>query len=212
MMKKHKLPELPYGLDALEPQISSETLQYHYKKHHAGYVDKLNGLIEGTSLEGVPLEEILVREGPGKVFNNAAQAWNHTFYWNSMTSDRNMQASAELADKLIKNFGSLMQFRQDFAEVATGQFGSGWAWLVREDSGKIKVISTANADNPLKQGLVPLLVCDVWEHAYYIDYRNDRSLYVEKFLELVNWDFMEKNLEDSDSKEWEKLKIVGATG
>lgn len=193
-MAKHNLPDLPYAHDALEPHISKETLQYHYDKHHAGYVAKLNDMIAGSKLEGKTLEELILTESPGKVFNNAAQIWNHTFYWHSMTPNAGAAPSSNMADEINKAFGSMEDFNQKFAEVAAGQFGSGWAWLVKDNADQLKAMSTANADSPLQFGFTPLLVCDVWEHAYYIDYRNDRGAYVEKFFEVVNWDFVSQNL------------------
>ncbi len=150
-------------------------------------------MIAGTNLEGKSLEEIMIAEPSGKVFNNAAQIWNHTFYWNSMTPDAG-QPSQNVADAINKKFGSMEDFNKQFAEVAMGQFGSGWAWLVKNSSGDVDIVPSANAENPLAKDLTPLLVCDVWEHAYYIDYRNDRGKYVESFLKVINWDFVEKNL------------------
>lgn len=194
-MEKHKLPELPYAYDALQPHVSSETLKFHHDKHHAGYVKKLNELVEGTKLEDKTLEDMILTQPPGKVFNNAGQVWNHTFYWNCMSPSKDLKPSSELEDKIKQGFGSLSQFKTEFAEVATGQFGSGWAWLVKDNAGQLKAMSTANADSPLQFGFTPLLVCDVWEHAYYIDYRNDRGTYVEKFFEVVNWEFVSQNLQ-----------------
>ncbi|NNE38548.1 MAG: superoxide dismutase [Gammaproteobacteria bacterium] len=192
-MTQITLPPLPYEQSALEPDISSETLQFHYQKHHQGYVNKLNDMISGTKLEDMSLEDIMKAEPSGKVFNNAAQIWNHTFYWNSMSPDAG-QPSGELSDAISVKFGSMEGFKTRFAEVATGQFGSGWAWLVKDDSGELDIVPSANAENPLADNLSPLLVCDVWEHAYYIDYRNDRGKYVETFLKVINWDFVQKNL------------------
>ncbi len=192
-MTQITLPPLPYDQSALEPHVSSETLSFHYNKHHQGYVNKLNDMIAGTNLEGKSLEEIMIAEPSGKVFNNAAQIWNHTFYWNSMTPDAG-QPSQNVADAINKKFGSMEDFNKQFAEVAMGQFGSGWAWLVKNSSGDVDIVPSANAENPLAKDLTPLLVCDVWEHAYYIDYRNDRGKYVESFLKVINWDFVEKNL------------------
>jgi Fe-Mn family superoxide dismutase len=192
-MTQITLPPLPYDHYALEPHISSETLQFHYNKHHQTYVNKLNDMISGTKMETMSLEEIMKEEPSGKVFNNAAQIWNHTFYWDSMTPDAG-QPSQELSDAISAKFGSMEGFNSKFAEVATGQFGSGWAWLVKDASGGLDIVPSSNAENPLADNLTPLLVCDVWEHAYYIDYRNDRGKYVETFLKVINWDFVQKNL------------------
>ncbi len=192
-MTQITLPPLPYDQSALEPHVSSETLSFHYNNHPHGYVNTLNDMIAGTNLEGKSLEEIMIAEPSGKVFNNAAQIWNHTFYWNSMTPDAG-QPSQNVADAINKKFGSMEDFNKQFAEVAMGQFGSGWAWLVKNSSGDVDIVPSANAENPLAKDLTPLLVCDVWEHAYYIDYRNDRGKYVESFLKVINWDFVEKNL------------------
>src|SRR3569833_2733929 len=168
---EHKLPELPYAMNALEPHISKETLEYHYGKHHKTYVDNLNKLIPGTEFEKMSLEEI-IKKSSGGIFNNAAQVWNHTFYWNCLAPKSSEPAGA-LADALKKGFGSLDEFKQKFTQTAIGTFGSGWAWLVKNKK--------------------PLLTCDVWEHAYYIDYRNARAKYVETFWKIVNWDFAAKN-------------------
>lgn len=208
-MSKYTLPDLPYELDALEPHISKETLQFHYNKHHAGYVSKLNDMVEGSKLEGKTLEELILTESSGKVFNNAAQIWNHTFYWHSMTPNAGTAPSSAMADEINKAFGSMEDFNQKFAEVATGQFGSGWAWLVRNNKGGLDIVPTPNAETPLKSDNTPLLVCDVWEHAYYIDYRNDRGSYVQKFLEIINWEFAEKNL--STATNGGDLKNIGAS-
>ncbi len=187
------LPPLPYAQDALAPHISAETLEFHYGKHHKTYVDNLNKLVEGTPTAGKSLEEI-IKASEGGVFNNAAQVWNHTFYWSSMKPHGGGNPSGKLADAVKRDFGDVAKLKQAIKEAATTQFGSGWAWLVLE-GGKLKVTKTPNADLPLKHGQTPLLTCDVWEHAYYIDYRNARPKYVEAFLEhLVNWDFAAKNL------------------
>ena len=187
------LPELPYDRKALEPHISEETLNYHYGKHHQAYVNKLNAQIEGTNLDKANLEEI-VKSSQGGVFNNSAQVWNHTFYWNCLSPQGGGRPSGELLKAIEKDFGSFEQFKQDFSVCAMSQFGSGWAWLVKE-ADTLKVISTGNAETPLtSESLKPLLTCDVWEHAYYIDYRNARNAYLEAFWNLVNWDFANKNL------------------
>ncbi len=189
---EHKLPELPYAMNALEPYISSETLEYHYGKHHATYVANLNKLIQGTEFEDASLEEI-IGKASGGIFNNAAQVWNHTFYWNSMSPDGGGDPSGALADALVENFGSIDAFREQFSQTAVTTFGSGWAWLVKTPEGRLEVVSTSNAGNPMTEGQTPLLTCDVWEHAYYIDYRNARPKYVEAFWNLVNWDFAASN-------------------
>jgi len=189
---EHKLPELPYAMNALEPYISSETLEYHYGKHHATYVANLNKLIQGTEFEDASLEEIIMKASGG-IFNNAAQVWNHTFYWNSMSPDGGGDPSGALADALVENFGSIDAFREQFSQTAVTTFGSGWAWLVKTPEGRLEVVSTSNAGNPMTEGKTPLLTCDVWEHAYYIDYRNARPKYVEAFWNLVNWEFAASN-------------------
>ena len=188
------LPELPYDRKALEPHISEETLNFHYAKHHQAYVNKLNAQIEGTELDKASLEEI-VKSSKAGVFNNAAQVWNHTFYWNCLSPQGGGKAPEDLLKLLEKNFGSFEQFKKDFSACAMAQFGSGWAWLVKEGE-SLKILSTGNAETPLTmEGHTALLTCDVWEHAYYIDYRNARNAYLEAFWNLVNWDFVRKNLE-----------------
>ena len=187
------LPELPYAKDALAPHISSETLDFHYGKHHAGYVTKLNAAIEGTEFENASLEDIIMKS-QGGVFNNAAQIWNHTFYWNSLSPNGGGEPSGALADAINASFGSFEAFKKEFTAKAGTLFGSGWAWLVKNKEGKLEIVQTANAGCPLTDGLVPLLTCDVWEHAYYIDYRNARPKYVDAFWSLVNWDFAASNL------------------
>ena len=187
-----ELPPLPYGEDALAPIISAETLQLHHGKHHRKYVETVNQLLEKEPVEAHSLEE-LVRKSSGKLFNNAAQAWNHDFYWHSL-APKGGNPSAALRHRLESDFGSYEQFIDQFAAAANGQFGSGWAWLVQKD-GKLQVMATANADTPLKHGIQCLLTLDVWEHAYYIDYRNQRVRYVKATLEkLLNWEFAERNL------------------
>lgn len=188
-----ELPELPYALDALAPHISEETLQFHYGKHHQAYVNKLNGLVPDTEFADMDLEAIILKSDGG-IFNNAAQIWNHTFYWHSMSPQGGGEPSGAVADALHEAFGSLDAFKEQFTQSALTQFGSGWAWLVKTADGKIDVVSTSNAGNPMTDGATPLLTCDVWEHAYYIDTRNDRGKYVSNFWEVVNWDFVEKNL------------------
>ncbi len=188
----HELPKLPYAMDALEPHISRETLEFHYGKHHNAYVVNLNKMIQGTEFENSSLEEI-VRKSSGGVFNNAAQVWNHTFYWNCMSPNGGGEPAGELALAIEKAFGSFAKFREEFSAKAVTQFGSGWAWLVRKPDGGLALEQTANAGTPLTGSSTPLLTCDVWEHAYYVDYRNARPQYVETFWKLVNWDFVAAN-------------------
>lgn len=190
---KHKLPELPYNMDALAPVISKETLEYHYGKHHQSYVDNLNKLIVGTEFEDMTLEDIILKSSGG-IFNNAAQVFNHSFYWKCLSPDSGGKPQGKLAEAINDSFGSFQAFKEKFTKTAVGTFGSGWAWLVKDKDGKLDVISTSNAGNPMTEGKTPLLTCDVWEHAYYIDYRNARPAYVEKFWDVVNWDFVASNL------------------
>jgi Fe-Mn family superoxide dismutase len=188
-----ELPPLPYAKDALAPHISPETIDYHYGKHHQTYVNKLNELVANTSNAGKPLEEI-VKASQGPVFNNAAQVWNHTFYWNSLKPKGGGQPTGAVAAAITESFGSYDAFRKEFVDAATTQFGSGWAWLVK-DGGKLKVVKTPNAETPITTAAKPLITIDVWEHAYYIDYRNARPKYIDTYLDqLVNWDFANKNL------------------
>jgi len=188
----HELPKLPYAMDALEPHISRETLEYHYGKHHNAYVVNLNKMIQGTEFEHSSLEDI-VRKASGGVFNNAAQVWNHTFYWNCMSPNGGGEPSGELAAAITQAFGSFAKFREEFSAKAVTQFGSGWAWLVRKPDGSLVLEQTSNAATPLTGSSTPLMTCDVWEHAYYVDYRNARPQYVEAFWQLVNWDFVAAN-------------------
>jgi superoxide dismutase, Fe-Mn family len=190
---EHKLPDLPYAKDALAPHISAETLEYHYGKHHKTYVDNLNRLIVGTEFEKSPLDEI-VRKASGGIFNNAAQIWNHSFYWNCLSPQGGGEPGGDLARALSADFGSLAQFKEKFTSAAVTLFGSGWAWLVKNPDGKLAIEAVSNAGNPLRDGKKPLLTCDVWEHAYYIDYRNARAKYVEAYWNLVNWKFVAANL------------------
>lgn len=187
------LPQLPYALDALAPHISKETLEYHYGKHHNAYVNNLNKLIPGTEFENMSLEDIIMKS-KGGVFNNAAQVWNHTFYWHSMSPNGGGEPTGKVAEAINKNFGSFAAFKEQFTQAAATTFGSGWAWLVQDASGALKIISTSNAGTPMTEGLTALLTCDVWEHAYYIDYRNLRPDYISAFWALVNWDFVNSNL------------------
>ncbi len=187
------LPELPYAQDALEPHISAETLSYHYGKHHNTYVVKLNGLIEGTELADKSLEEI-IKSSTGGVFNNAAQVWNHTFYWNCLAPNAGGQPSGELAAAIDASFGSFDEFKAKFTDSAVNNFGSSWTWLVKNADGSLAIVNTSNAATPLTdEGVTPLLTCDLWEHAYYIDYRNVRPDYLNAYWSLVNWDFVAKN-------------------
>lgn len=187
------LPELPYSKDALAPHISTETLEFHYGKHHQGYVNKLNAAVEGTDMAEKSLEEI-VKSASGGVFNNAAQVWNHTFYWHSLSPNGGGEPTGDIKSAIEKDFGGFDKFKEEFNKKAAGQFGSGWAWLVKTPQGKLEITTTANADTPLTTDNKAILTCDVWEHAYYIDYRNDRAKYLEHFWNLVNWDFANKNL------------------
>ena len=188
-----ELPKLPWDKNALAPHISEETLDYHYGKHHNAYVTNLNKLTEGQPEAGKSLEE-LIKTTEGGVFNNAAQVWNHTFYWHSMKPGGGGKPSGALAEAINRDFGSFEKFAEEFANAAATQFGSGWAWLVKGQDGKLKVVKTGNADCPIKHGDTPLLTIDVWEHAYYIDFRNARPKYIETFMNsLVNWDFAAKN-------------------
>ncbi|MEQ6340986.1 MAG: superoxide dismutase [Fe] [Gammaproteobacteria bacterium] len=189
----HALPELPYAKNALEPHISAETIEYHYGKHHQAYVNNLNNLIPGTEFENLSLEEIIMKSSGG-VFNNAAQVWNHTFYWHCLSPNGGGEPSGALADAINKAFGSFDEFKKKFTQTAITTFGSGWAWLVQDKSGALSIVSTSNAATPMTAGQKALLTCDVWEHAYYVDYRNARPSYVDHFWSLVNWDFVAKNL------------------
>jgi Fe-Mn family superoxide dismutase len=188
-----QLPELPYAMDALAPHISAETLEYHYGKHHNKYVETLNQLVDGTAHAEKTLED-LIKTTDGKIFNNAAQVWNHTFYWHCMSPNGGGAPKGKLADSINQAFGSFDAFKEKFSEAAATQFGSGWAWLVQNEDGSLSIEKTSNAENPLTKGQKPILTCDVWEHAYYIDYRNARPNYVEAFWNLVNWTFVEQQL------------------
>ena len=181
-----ELPALPYARDALAPHISAETIDFHYGKHHQLYVDNLNKLIPGTEFEGLPLKDI-VRKSQGGIFNNAAQVWNHTFYWNCLAPNAGGAPTGKLAEAIDKAFGSFQAFKDQFTQTALTTFGSGWAWLVQRPDGSLALVSTPNAATPLTGADTPLLTCDVWEHAYYVDYRNARAKYVEAFWNLVDW-------------------------
>lgn len=184
---KFSLPELPYAHDALAPVISKDTIAYHYGKHHQAYVNNLNGLVGGTEFENADLDTIVMKsEGP--IFNNAAQIWNHNFYFLSLTPNKGTKPSEGLAKAINATFGSFDEFKTEFGKAAVTVFGSGWAWLVKDDAGKLSIVKESNAGNPMTQGLVPLLTFDVWEHAYYVDYQNRRPDYVAALWDLVNWD------------------------
>lgn len=189
---EHKLPELPWAQDALEPHISKETIEYHYGKHHNAYVTKLNAGIKDTEFADMPLEDI-IKKSEGGIFNNAAQVWNHTFFWNCMGPGKGGAASGKVADMINEKWGSFDKFKEEFSAKAAGNFGSGWTWLI-EDGGKLDIMNTSNADTPMNHGKKALLTIDVWEHAYYIDYRNARPKFIENFWNLVNWDFVNSNL------------------
>ena len=192
---QHQLPPLPYPLDALKPHISSETMEFHYGKHHKAYVDKLNELIKGKPQEQMALEEI-VRSAEGPIFNNAAQVWNHTFFWHCMSPDAPKSPQGALAKAIDSGFGSFDKFKDDFSAAATSLFGSGWTWLVADASGALSIVSTQNAHTPIEGDRIPLLTCDVWEHAYYIDYRTARPQFVKAFWNVVNWEFAARNFEN----------------
>lgn len=187
------LPALPYEMSALEPHMSQETLEYHYGKHHQTYVTNLNNLVEGTEYAGMSLEEI-IKTASGGVFNNAAQVWNHTFFWHCLTPTSYAEPRGALLEAINAAFGSVAEFKAQFTDTAVKTFGSGWAWLVQDESGALSIMSTSNADNPMMSNLKPLLTCDVWEHAYYIDYRNRRPDYLSAFWSLVNWDYVSEQL------------------
>ena len=187
------LPPLPYAMDALAPTISKETLEFHYGKHHQTYVTNLNNLVAGTEFESASLEDI-IKKSSGGVFNNAAQVWNHTFYWNSLSPNGGGQPSGKLLEAINAKWGSVDAFKEAFNKSGAGNFGSGWTWLVEKADGSLDIVNTSNAATPLTTSDVPLLTCDVWEHAYYIDYRNARPKYLESFWNLVNWEFAAKNL------------------
>jgi superoxide dismutase, Fe-Mn family len=190
----HQLPPLPYAMDALEPHISKETLEYHYAKHHQAYVTNLNNLIPNTEFENMSLEDI-IKKSSGGIFNNAAQVWNHTFYWNCLSPKGGNEPTGKLADEIAKSFKSFADFKAAFTQSAVTNFGSGWTWLVKNADDSLAIVNTSNAGCPMTTAnQKALLTCDVWEHAYYIDYRNLRAKYVESFWQLVNWDFVAGNL------------------
>jgi Fe-Mn family superoxide dismutase len=184
-----ELPSLPYAKNALAPHISEETLEFHHGKHHKTYVDNLNNLVPGTEFEGQSLEAI-IRTSSGGIFNNAAQVWNHTFYWHCLSPNGGGEPTGELADAINETFGSFDIFKEEFTKTSVTTFGSGWGWLVKTSDGKLELASTTGAGNPITEGKTPLLTCDVWEHAYYVDYRNARPAYLKAFWELVNWEYV----------------------
>ena len=190
---KHQLPDLPYAADALEPHISAETLSFHHGKHHQAYVNKLNELIAGTEYEDLPLEEI-VKRASGGTFNNAAQTWNHSFYWNCLSPAGGGVPTGKLAQAIDASCGSFDKFKEQLTQSAATNFGSGWTWLVKNERGGLEILNTSNAANPLTEGKTPILTIDVWEHAYYIDYRNARPKYIEAYWQLANWEFANQNL------------------
>lgn len=193
---EYKLPPLPYAMDALEPAMSKETLEYHYGKHHRAYVKELNNLIKGSEFENATLEQV-IRDSSGPLFNNAAQTWNHTFFWNCMAPRGGGKPTGALAEAMNDKWGSYAQFKEAFSKSAISNFGSGWTWLVVRSDG-VDIVNTEDADNPMTQGDEPLLTLDVWEHAYYLDYRNERPKFVEAFFKnLVNWNFALRNYENS---------------
>lgn len=201
-MKQFILPDLPYALDALVPHISKETLEYHYGKHHAAYITNLNMLTEGQDFRNMPVEDIIRRSDNG-LFNNAAQAYNHTFYWYGMmpnTGGKDPVPTSQIAAAIDEAFGSFAEFRKQFTEIGVKHFGSGWAWLFKNKDGKLEIKSMHDADTPVKDGDTPLLALDVWEHAYYIDYRNARADYIEAFWKLINWQFVEDQLLKSNKE------------
>jgi len=197
----HKLPELPYSSDALAPHVSAETLSFHHGKHHAAYVNKLNAALEGTGLENMPIEELVASmdKVPANkrtaIFNNGAQHFNHSFYWQCMSPNGGGEPTGALARAIDQTFGGFEKFREQFKAESLNHFASGWGWLVKNASGQLEIISTHDADTPLAHGKTPLLTADVWEHAYYIDYRNDRGSYLDHFFQVVNWDFVARNFE-----------------
>jgi len=189
----HTLPELPFAKDALEPHISAETFEFHHDKHHAAYVTNLNNLIAGTEFEDKSLEEVVTTAPAGGIFNNAAQVWNHTFYFNCMAPNAGGEPTGELADAITATFGSFEAFKETFSTSAVTNFGSGWTWLVKDAEGALKIVNTSNAGCPLTDDLTPVLTIDVWEHAYYVDKRNARPAYVASFWNVINWDFVAAN-------------------
>jgi superoxide dismutase, Fe-Mn family len=191
---QHRLPDLPYPIDALEPHISRETLEYHHGRHHRKYVDALNRLIQGTPFEALSIEEILSQAGDGPLRDNAGQVWNHTLYWQCLSPSGGGEPNGAIGDALRRSYGSYAQFQEAFTDTALGLFGSGWVWLVKTTADTVNIQTTKDGDNPLRHGRQVLMTCDVWEHAYYIDYRNDRDAYLQAFWKLVNWPFVDTRL------------------
>lgn len=191
---KHELPPLPYPVNALEPHFSAETLEYHHGRHHRKYVDDLNALIEGTEYEDMPLERIIADAGEGPIFNNAAQVWNHSFYWHCLSPDGGGRPGGNVGGAIESSFNSFDALKERFTEAAVKLFGSGWVWLVKNSEDSVSIDQTKDGSNPLAYGRIAVLACDVWEHAYYIDYRNDKARYMEAFWNVVNWDFVAKRL------------------
>lgn len=189
----HVLPKLPYSPEALEPHISKKTIEYHYGKHHMTYVQKLNDLVSGTPYENAGLEAIIMK-ADGGIFNNAAQVWNHTFYWEGFSSDGGGEPEGALLEAINRDFGSFEKFREAFSTAAATLFGSGWTWLVKNTDGSLEIVQTGNAGNPMRDGKTPLLTCDVWEHAYYLDYQNRRPEHIAAFWKLVDWHKVAKRL------------------
>jgi len=183
----HQLPQLTFERDALKPYLSEETIDYHYGKHHQAYVDKLNGLLPGSKFETADLSTI-IKNADGGIFNNAAQVWNHTFYFEGFSGNGLKEPAGELAEALKASFGTFEKFKEDFGAAAASLFGSGWVWLVKNNNGSLSIVQKPNAENPLREGLIPILTCDVWEHAYYIDYRNKRPDYIKSFWEIIDWE------------------------
>jgi Fe-Mn family superoxide dismutase len=188
----YELPALPYAKDALEPVISAETIDYHYGKHHQAYVTNLNNMVPGTEFEGASLEDIIAKSSGG-IFNNAAQVWNHTFYWNGLSPNGGGEPAGALGDAITETFGSFEAFKEAFVKAGIGNFGSGWTWLVKNAAGGLEIVNTDDAGNPMTSGHIPLLTIDVWEHAYYIDFRNARPKYLNDIWAIVNWDFVAAN-------------------
>ena len=186
-----ELPKLPYELDQLSPVLSKQTLEFHYGKHHQAYVNKLNGLIEGSEFASMSLEDIIMKS-EGGVFNNAAQIWNHTFYFEAFAPGGSKEPTGDLLDAIKQSFGSFAEMKEQFSNAAGTLFGSGWAWLVKKNNGALEIVQESNAGNPMTKGLTPILTCDVWEHAYYLDYQNKRPDYVKAFWDLINWDVVAK--------------------
>ncbi|MBW6497132.1 MAG: superoxide dismutase [Bacteroidales bacterium] len=189
----HALPQLPYDPNALEPVISAKTIEFHYGKHHQAYVNNLNKLLPGSPFESASLEDI-IKKAEGGIFNNAAQVWNHTFYWESFSPKGGGEPKGKLMEAIEEAFGNFSRFKEEFSQAAATLFGSGWAWLVKNQDGKLEIVKESNAGNPMRNGKKPLLTCDVWEHAYYLDYQNRRPDYIESFWKLIDWEKVEKRM------------------